>query len=129
MSRAVPFDVSDVLLDPDWAQEFIVTRYTAGVDSKGRTTESVMEIDGIGVITPSSAEQLQRVPEADRSNEIIAVYSTVQMTSGSDSFKPDVVTWRGNSYRVSSVMDWMDYGAGYSLALCVSTDMQGKEPQ
>ena len=124
----VPFDVSDCILDPDFSQEFSIARVTEGVDTKGRTTTSNVTIMCVGVIAPATAEQLERVPEADRSSEVIAIYSTTLLTPGSTIYKPDVVTWRGGTYRVTSVMDFMDYGAGYCLALCSSRDMQGKEP-
>jgi len=124
----VPFDVSDVLLDPDFCQEFTVTRATETVGTDGRTVASNASILCCGVITPATAEQLERVPEADRSSEIIAVYTSTPLTSGSSTLLPDVVDWKSGTYRVVDVMDWTDYGVGYCVALCASAGMQGKEP-
>lgn len=124
----VPFDVSDVLLDPDWSQEFSVSRATETVGSDGRTVSSNATFTASGVIHPATAEQLERVPEADRSSEIIAVLTPTRLTPGSDAYLPDVVTWKGKPYRVVNISDWSDFGAGFVEALAASVDMQGKEP-
>lgn len=124
----VPFDVSDVLLDPDFNQAFQITRTTETVNNSGRTVETTVTVSTSGVIHPATKEQLERVPEADRSSEIIAVYSQTSITPGSDTLLPDVVAWKGKTYRCVGLMDWTDYGVGFSEALCASVDMQGKEP-
>jgi hypothetical protein len=68
-------DVSDLLDDPDFRQNFTVARITETVTSKGRAELSSTNLTISGVIVPATPRQLERLPEADRSSEIIAVYS------------------------------------------------------
>lgn len=120
-------DMSDVLNDPDFSQTFTVTRSVETVNLKGRGETSLEVIPASGVLVPATPRQLARLPEADRSSEIIAVYSREPLTPGSDTFKPDLVTWRGRNYRVVSLDDYADYG-GWCVALAAACDMQGREP-
>jgi hypothetical protein len=122
----VPFDVSDCILDPDFCQDIAVARRTESVSDKGRMAASNASFTCSAVVMPATPEQLDRVPEADRSNEVLAIYTTVLLTSGDNTHAPDVVTWKSGTYMVKSVQDWTDYGAGYCLALAVSNTMQGK---
>jgi len=117
-------DVSDVLRDPDLVQSVQVTRAAEDVDDHGRTLLTPGEISIQGVVHPATEEQLQRLPEADRSNETIAVYTATRLTAGDDTHAPDVVTWKGGTYLVKGVWDYSDYG--YFEALAVSNTMQGK---
>lgn len=121
-------DMAELLADPDLGScTIVLTRSVETVDAKGRTQQGQSASSQIAVVQPAEPEALERLPEADRSGEVIAVYSTVQLTTGSDTLAPDVVTWQGRDYRVKSVEDRLAI-AGYCLALAVSVDMQGKEP-
>lgn len=120
-------DVSDVLNDPDFRQDFTVTRSVETVNLKGRGETSSEIIPASGCIVPATPRQLERLPEAERSSEIMAIYSNVQLTPGSETLAPDQVTWRGRNYRVVSLDDYADYG-GWCVALAAAVDMQGREP-
>lgn len=117
-------DVSDVLLDPDFALVITIRRSTVDVDGHGRTVEATENLVVRGVVTPATEEQLQRLAEADRSNETIAIYTATRLTAGDDTHGPDVVTWRDGSYLVKGVWDYSI--GGFVEALAVSDTMQGK---
>lgn len=118
------FNVSDVLNDPELVQTIPVTRATETVGNKGRTQLATRDFTVQGVVHPATEEQLERLPEADRSSETIAVYTATPLTAGDETLAPDTVTWRGGTYKVKSVMDYKDYG--FCEALAVSDTMQGK---
>jgi hypothetical protein len=118
-------DVSDVLRDPDLMQTLTVSRAVVGVGDTGRATETVAALSVAGVVAPATDEQLQRLPEGDRSNETIAVYTGTRLTAGDDTHGPDVLAWKGGTYQVKGVWDWSDYG--FFEVLAQSDTMQGKD--
>lgn len=121
----MPLYLADVLDDPELMTPFEVTRATQGVDTKGRTQLVQQNFDAAGEICPATPEQLERLPEADRSTETIAILTGMQLTAGSDTLAPDTVTWRGGTYKVVSVQDWS--GFGFYEVLAQSDTMQGKD--
>lgn len=66
-------------------------------------------------VHPADKRMLERVPEADRTRETIAVYTTTALrTAGSA--RPHVVQYQGDRYEVVSVEDYGTAGGVY-LAL------------
>lgn len=119
-------DMSDVFTDPDLVQDIPVTRATETVDGNGRTALSSEALFMTGTILPAEDKLLERLPEADRSGEIVAVYSTGQLTSGTETLAPDKVTWRGETYEVLKVLDYLEVG-GFCVALARAASMHGRE--
>jgi len=120
-------DMTELLADPDFAERFTVTRSQESADDHGRQQASPTTFPVVGVIQPASPEQVESLPEANRSSSTIAVYSPELLTDGSETLAADLVAWEGQDYRVVSVEDRMA-AAGYCLALAVSVDLVGKEP-
>ncbi|WP_285908115.1 hypothetical protein [Pseudodesulfovibrio pelocollis] len=119
-------DVSDVLDDPDFRVEFIVTRSVETVNAQGMTVLTGTDLPMSGVILPATDRQLNRLPEADRSSEVVAVYTSQPLTPGTPTLAPDVVHWRGGQFQVVQVQDWLQTG-GVCIALAAATDMRGRE--
>lgn len=118
-------DMADVLLDPDFLVDFPIIRSVESVDARGRTQSSASEIPAQGVIHPATEEELKILPEAQRVEEVIAVYTATRLTAGDDTHGADRVGWQGGTYKVLKVMDYSQFGL--VMALAQNESMMGKE--
>lgn len=118
-------DMADVLLDPDYCVDFPIIRSVESVNARGRTQSSASEIPAQGVIHPATEEELTILPEAQRVEEIIAVYTATRLTAGDDTHGADRVGWQGGTYKVLKVMDYSQFG--FTMALAQNESMMGKE--
>jgi hypothetical protein len=88
---------------------------TTGEYTAGATTLSTIE----AVIVPASGRQLQRLPEAQRSTEAIAIYTATALRTAEASGAPgDRVTYGGRVFEVQSVKPWNEAG-GFCEAIAV----------
>lgn len=116
-------DVSDIINDPDFAQPFTIKRSTGGAFVSGGYTSSNSTIQGYGVIQPASDREHEQVPEGERVAGSISIYSATALytTYGGDpSGLSDIVTWRGDDYRIVSVGPYQDFGFFKALAVRMS---------
>lgn len=118
-------DMSDVLLDPDFRTDFAVVRSVESVDGHGRTQTTTTELQVQGVIHPATEEELKILPEAQRVEEIIAVYTATRLTAGDDTHGADRAAWQGGTYKVLKVLDYGQFG--FVMALAQNESMQGKD--
>jgi len=118
-------DVSDVLLDPMFAQRLHVIRRTQSVGSDGVVAFTETILNPVGVITAGSPSNLERAPDAQVSKGTITVHSTIALldpTSGGDA---DAILWHGTQYVVKKSYDYSDYGNGFTMAECEITEAVG----
>lgn len=118
-------DVSDVLLDPDFADTLVVWRYTETVDTKGRGGGSPTSTTILGVVTPDRAATLARQAEGANVSGSITVITQFRLTSSIGSTGADEIDWNGCRYTVMSVADCSRYGAGFVEASC---DLKANSP-
>lgn len=126
----MPFlDVSDVLLDPDFASRFDIKRRAETVGSNGRpvVTETLIKKQ-VGVFTVASPNDLDRLSEEDRMGRNFVLVTKARLLGPSQSaagvkYKPDLVVWQGNSYIVKTMEPYTQYGAGFVQAIVGSIDM------
>jgi hypothetical protein len=115
-------DVSELLSDPDFVQDFTVIRYTRSMVN-GRVVDTSGSFPAVGSIQPSSGATLRLLPEAERLGSFITVVTQTKLQPLTTTNAPDVVQWHGNNFRVRTVNDWSDYGQGFYSAVCEMTDM------
>lgn len=115
-------DLSQIVMDPDFAQSFTVYR-EGGSFVSGRWTATETPIQMTGTVTVAKPNELSQVSEADRVTGVMAFYSTQPIyTTRSDSSKAvegtsDQIVWNGERYRVSMVAPWKDFGYYKALAV------------
>jgi len=106
-------DVSEIVEDPDFAQEFTVYR-SNGSFVKGRWTEGTpTQITILGVVTVMSARELNQLPEGDRIKAAMNFHSTLPIyvtRIGSSPGISDKIFWRGDYYKIFNVVPNVDYG-------------------
>lgn len=119
----MPFSIADVVNDPDFAQNFTITRSQGGQFKLGRWQNATTSVAAWGSIQPPNPEELEQVPEGDRVLGLIAIHSSqpiyetnVELTNGIS----DIVIWHNQNYRVVKVFPWQDYGYWKALATRMS---------
>ncbi len=117
-------DVSCVLDDPDFNQSISVTRTLKGVDGQGEVTQTSTLQDIIAVVAPITANELVRLPDAERLTGGCTVYSRFQFFTGQGDYTADEVTANGSKFVVISVDDWAAFGAGFTVARCALLNMR-----
>jgi hypothetical protein len=113
-------DVSDVLLDPDFADTAVLIRTGVTVDTAtGRTISGPVETQILCVVTSDRGQNLRRMPDAAASEGSIIVHSTVTFTEGDGAgLDADIIRWQGRDWTVITVDDYSRYGAGFTVATC-----------
>lgn len=114
-------DVSELITDPDFAQSFSLVR-TTGEYINGRWTETLEEtLTRTGVISPASAKELRQLPEADRVEGTISIFTKeimyITSDAGTELRSSDKVLWKSHYYKIISVENWSDWGEGFYHAL------------
>ena len=121
-------DVTDVVLDPDMGgHAFQVVRESDTVDNDGlRQTTWTKVAEAFGSVQPADSSALERLPEAERLNGAIMVYTPFPLSAGSGDMTADVVWWGGRHYTVKTVNGWQ-FGRGWTAALCTLRSARGAE--
>ena len=88
----------------------------------GSSVPSDQTLPASGCIHPGTPEQLQLLPEEDRHEEFIAVYTDFPLSLGTNDggetySAPDRIQWKGESWRLASLRDWSAFGYVQALAV------------
>jgi hypothetical protein len=105
-------DVSRVINSPRLCQDFTVYR-RVGAWQTGEFIETETALTLSGIVVPPSAKEIMQLPEADRATGVMMFYSESEMfvtRDGDDPGTSDQAEWRGSRYRISNVLQMIDYG-------------------
>ena len=110
-------DIMSAIFDPELGcsaftvERIAYTRTRAGTTSRSEMTQAM------GCIHPGTPEMLQLLPEEEREEQFIAIYTDYPLStgvsedSGASSFTgPDRVLWNNQTWRVVRVRDWQMFG-------------------
>jgi galactose-6-phosphate isomerase len=112
-------DVSDVLLDPDFADSLICERITKTVGDDGLAVESKKTIRFTGVVTNDDGDRLRRLAEGEYVDGNIAVHCRLRLEES------DVVVFMGRRHTVQNVLDYSHFGRGFVAAKCQIIPLAG----
>ena len=113
-------DVSELLLDPDFADDAILIKRTLSVNANGEAVISEMEIPITAVIQGVNNKDLVKLPEGARLSDAITVFYQGQLQAESQNGYSDIIVWCGRRYEVGPVTEnFMNHGAGFTKAICV----------
>ena len=105
-------NVSEVVLDSDFVQSFTVLRSSGQQGPDGWiNTETQLTLSG--VISVARVRDLQMVPEGDRIGGAMIFHSVQPIyttRTGEGQGISDVIIWRGERYKVSTLLPYVDYG-------------------
>lgn len=127
-------DVSEVLLDPMFAERLTIIRREEVVGENGRNQLSPTTITPkpVGVVTSESNERIKREDRGQYRDKGIRVHTKFRLRGPSkdaSEFQPDIVQWNGNPYVVAQIDDYSQFGAGFTSALCMSMSSIDKAPK
>ena len=114
---------SFILYDPELGcTAFTAERITYTRSRGGTTSRSVTE-QATGCIHPGTAEALKLLPEEEKNDQFIVIYTDYPLSTGSPedagaSFAgADRFHWNGQTWRVVKVRDWSAFGYVQALAV------------
>ena len=109
-------DITSAIFDPELGctaftvERITYTRSRAGTTSRSTTTQAM------GYIYPGTPEMIQLLPEEEKNEQFIAIYTDFALSTGTPeatgaSFMgPDRVHWGGQTWRMVRVRDWQMFG-------------------
>ncbi len=119
-------DVSDVLLDPMFAEALTIERRTDDVGSNGRVTSisQIITPQPFGVVVPVDTaiggNALERTPDEQHRGAALEVYTTFRLRGPSPDGQPDIIIYDGSQYIVTIINTFARFGAGFIKAECSS---------
>ena len=109
-------DITSAIFDPELGcTAFTVERITYTRSRSGITSRSVTE-QAIGCIHPGTPEMIRLLPEEEKAEEFIAIYTDYPLSTGTEESSgasfigADRVHWGGQTWRVVRVRDWQMFG-------------------
>jgi hypothetical protein len=112
-------DVSELLTDPDFTNSVTLIRRASSINAYGEhvmvETQSTITV----VVQGTNTEDLIRMPEAARLQDLITVYYGGELMAESPNGYADIIVWQGKRYQVAMVDEnFMNFGAGFTRATC-----------
>ena len=121
-------DITSAIFDPELGcTAFTVERITYTRTRAGTTSRSEMT-QAIGCIHPGTPEMIRLLPEEEREEQFIAIYTDYALSTGTPestgaSFMgPDRIHWNNQTWRVVRVRDWQMFGYYQAYAVRMITD-------
>lgn len=111
-------DVSELVSDPDFAQDFSMIRESVTlVEGEAQVTPAAA-VPMFGVIQPASAEDFTEFNvEGQREGAWIAIWCAAEIRMGNGKNQlGDIIVWRGSNYRVAKAKHWETQGYYKALA-------------
>ena len=117
-------DISSAILDSELGCTIFTVERITHTRSRTGTASQAMTAQAQGCIHPGTAEMLQLLPEEEKNETFIVIYTDYPLStglpeeSGASSFTaPDRIHWNNRTWRVVRVRNWQ--GFGYVQALAV----------
>ena len=114
--------LSPALTDPDLGFTAFSVLRTTYRRQNGSSVPSDQTLPASGCIHPGTPEMIQLLPEEERYEEFIAVYTDFPLSlgengGGAEYSVPDRILWNGESWRVVRVRSWTMFGYVQALAV------------
>lgn len=109
-------NITDAIFDSELGcTAFTVERITYTRSRSGTTSRTVTS-QAMGCIHPGTAEMLQLLPEEEKNNQFIAIYTDYALSTGTPEgvgasfIAADRIHWNSRTWRVVRVRDWQMFG-------------------
>ena len=115
-------DISSAILDPELGCTAFTVERTTYTRSRGGTTSRSETAQALGCIHPGTPEMIQLLPEEERAEEFIAVYTDFPLSAGENDggtayTVPDRILWNNETWRIVRVRSWAMFGYVQALAV------------
>lgn len=108
-------DLAVLIHDPDFCESFVI-RHQKGQWQDGVFVTVPEEQKVKGIVEPTSGEDLEQLPEADRISGLMTFYTKEAITLGDEEQLSDEIISRGKVYKVLQVLDWSRHGFYKAIA-------------
>ena len=114
--------ITEAITDPELGFTSFSVQRTTYRRQNGTSVPAVRTLPASGSIHPGTPEMIQLLPEEDRHEEFIAVYTDFALSLGENDggvtyTAPDRILWNGETWRVVKVRDWAMFGYYQGLAV------------
>ena len=104
-----------VISDPELGSTAFTVERIRHTRGRSGTTSSSRTARAQGCVHPSTPEMLQLLPEEEKADEFIAIYTDYPLSTGvpenTGTFTaPDRIHWKDRTWRVVRVRDWSALG-------------------
>jgi hypothetical protein len=114
-------NVTEVLVDPDFVDAMQLINRRPRVNSLGENMLADVEtINSFGSVQPASGKVLQRLPEALRSTNVCSFWFKGKIIASEPGKYASIIVFKGSRFQVQSVMDWSNWGEGWTEGTCVA---------
>ena len=115
-------EIETVLIDPVLGAVPFTVERTTYRRIRGTLTPTTERVSGFGCIHPGTPEMLELVPEEERKETFIAIYTSFQLSDGENQtgsvFRAaDRIQYEGSRWRVVRVRDWPAFNYVQALAV------------
>ena len=121
-------NITDAIFDPELGcTAFTVERITYTRSRSGTTSRSTTA-RAMGCIHPGTPEMIRLLPEEEREEQFIAIYTDYALSTGTPEstgasyMGPDRIHWNNQTWRVVRVRDWQMFGYYQAYAVRMITD-------
>ena len=116
--------ITEAITDPELGFTSFSVQRTAYTRRNGTSVPAVRTLPASGSIHPGTPEVIQLLPEEERNEEFIAIYTDFALSLGENDggatyTTPDRILWNGGTWRVVKVRDWAVFGyyQGYAVKM------------
>ena len=113
--------ITDAIMDPELGRSAFTVERLSYIRSATGTSSHSRTYSALGCVHPGTPEMIQLLPEEERHETFIAVYTDFALSLGSDPrlnvTGPDRIRWNGGTWRVVRVRDWAMFGYYQALAV------------
>ena len=115
-------DIMSALTDPELGYTAFTVQRITYIRQNGTSVPSSQTFSASGCIHPGTPEMLQLLPEEDRHEEFIVIYTDFALSFGANDggavyTAPDRIVWKGETWRVIRIHDWGDFGYRQAMAI------------
>jgi galactose-6-phosphate isomerase len=122
-------DVTWIPLCAEFSDAFEVVRRPEQISQFGRVELNGSTIVAYGTIYPTGDNSLVRKDDHQRAAKTLTVVTPFRLHMSAPGMQPDLILYRGNTFIVSAVRDYTQFGAGFIEAECSSIEAQDLPPQ
>ena len=116
--------LTPALTDPDLGFTGFTVQRTTYRRQDGTSLPAVQMLPASGCIHPGTPEMVQLLPEEDRHEEFIMIYTGFALSPGENDggeaySVPDRILWNGSAWRMVRVRNWSAFGyyQGYAVKI------------
>ena len=118
------FSISPAIMDPELGSiTFTVERSVWKRDQGENVLLAKSTASAVGCIHPGTAETLSQLPEEDRHEEHIVIYTAYPLSLGQNDgitfTVPDRILRNNQTWRVVRIRDWSSFGYVQALAVLI----------